>query len=130
MTEGSCHCGKVRWRFAGVPQEATSCNCTLCRRYGALWIYDYEDQGIHVAGPTRVYVRENGRIGFHFCPDCGCIAYWRGLTPLADGRRRMAVNLRMAEPDGVGDIPVHHFDGLKTWKGLPRGGRTVKDMWF
>lgn len=129
MIEGACHCGKVRWSFAGVPESATSCNCTICRRYGALWIYDYENEGIQVFGPTRVYVRGD-RIGFHFCPDCGSIAYWRGLIPLADGRRRMGVNLRLAEPEEVGAIPIEHFDGLTTWKDLGRDGRSVRDMWF
>jgi hypothetical protein len=129
MIEGSCHCVKVRWRFAGNPESATACNCTICRRYGALWIYDYENEGVHVSGQTRVYVRGEG-IGFHFCPDCGCIAYWRGLKLLADGRRRMGVNLRLAEPQGIGEIPIDHFDGLLTWKDLGRDGRSVRNMWF
>lgn len=42
MVEGSCHCGAVRWRFAGVPESATACNCSVCRRYGALLAYDFE----------------------------------------------------------------------------------------
>ena len=42
MIEGSCHCGLVQWRFAGEPELATACNCTICRRYGVLWAYDYE----------------------------------------------------------------------------------------
>ena len=42
MIEGSCHCGAVHWRFEGIPKSATTCNCSICRRYGALWAYDYE----------------------------------------------------------------------------------------
>ena len=57
MIEGSCHCGAVRWSFDGTPEAATACNCTVCRRYGVLWAYDYEDERIRVSGPTRVYVR-------------------------------------------------------------------------
>src|SRR5262249_39749528 len=44
MIEGSCHCGAVRWTFEGVPESATACNCTACRRYGVLWAYDYEGE--------------------------------------------------------------------------------------
>lgn len=130
MIEGSCHCGAVRWSFAGEPEAATACNCTICRRYGVLWAYDYEDERIKVSGATRAYVWGDKTIGFHFCPDCGCVAYWRSLTHQADGRRRIAVNLRLAEPEAVGDILIDHFDGLKSFEDLPRDGRCVADMWF
>ena len=129
MIEGSCHCGTVRWTFEGVPKSATACNCTVCRRYGTLWAYDYENEGIRVSGPTGVYVRGK-HIGFHFCPHCGCIAYWRGLEPGDDGRRRIAVNLRLADPMAVGGVAVDHFDGLGTFQDLPRDGRCIGDMWF
>ena len=130
MIQGSCHCGAVQWRFADVPESATACNCTVCRRYGALWGYDYEDEGITVSGPTAVYIRGQW-IGFHFCPTCGCIAYWRSLEPDEDGRRRIAVNLRLAEePDAVADLPIEHFDGLNTFEDLGQDGRCVADYWF
>ena len=130
MIEGACHCGKVRWTFEGTPESATACNCTLCRRYGVLWIYDYENERIHVSGPTRTYAWGDRTIGFHFCPDCGCMAYWRALNPRDDGRRRIAVNVRLSEPDAVASIPVNHLDGLQSWKNLPPDGRCVRDMWF
>jgi hypothetical protein len=129
MLEGSCHCGQVKWRFDGVPEHATACNCTVCRRYGVLWAYDFEGERIQVSGPTRAYVRDEREIGFHFCEHCGCIAYWRGVAPRQDGRRRIAVNLRLAEPDQVADIVIDHFNGLE-WKDMPRDGRRVADMWF
>ena len=129
MIEGSCHCGAVTWRFEGEPDGATACNCTVCRRYGVLWAYDYEDEGIKVAGPTKAYARGQA-IGFHFCPECACVAFWRGLKVDDDGRRRIAVNLRLAEPDVVADIPIDHFEGLESFKDLPRDGRCVRDYWF
>lgn len=67
---------------------------------------------------------------FHFCPTCGCTAYWRGLRTEEGGRRRVAVNLRLAEPDLVAQIPIDHFDGFDTFDDLPRDGRCVKDYWF
>ena len=129
MLEGSCHCGQVEWRFDGVPEDATACNCTVCRRYGVLWAYDFEGERIHVSGPTRAYAWGERGIGFHFCEHCGCIAYWRAVAPREDGRRRIAVNLRLAEPDQVADIVMRHFNGLE-WKNMPRDGRRVADMWF
>lgn len=130
MIQGSCHCGAVQWRFDAMPESATACNCTACRRYGALWAYDHEGEGIHVSGPTKAYVRGKS-LGFHFCPECGCIAYWRALQADAQGRRRIAVNLRLAtEPGPVADLPIDHFDGLDQWEDLPRDGRCVRDLWF
>ncbi|MGD8418741.1 MAG: GFA family protein [Pseudomonadales bacterium] len=131
IIEGTCHCGAVQWRFDGVPEAATACNCTVCRRYGVLWAYDYEDERIHVSGPTRAYVRGTRTIGFHFCPQCGCVAYWRSVEPGPDGRRRIAVNVRLAEqPDAVSGLPIDHFDGLNTFEDLPRDGKCVSDLWF
>jgi len=119
----------VRWRFDRMPESATACNCTVCRRYGALWAYDYEDEGIHVSGPTKAYVRGRS-LGFHFCPECGCVAYWRALEPNKEGKRRIAVNLRLTEPGPVARLPIDHFDGLDAFDDLPRDGRCVGDYWF
>lgn len=130
MLEGACLCGAVRWSFDGIPESATACNCTACRRYGALWAYDFENEGIRVSGPTGVFARGSRNLGFHFCPQCGCVAYWRGLKSDENGRRRIAVNLRLAEPDVVATIVIDHFDGLDTFDDLPRDGRCVADMWF
>jgi hypothetical protein len=129
MIEGSCHCTAVRWQFDGVPDGATACNCTVCRRYGVLWAYDYEDAGIRVSGATNAYIRGNA-ISFHFCAVCGCVAYWRALHVGDDGRRRIAVNLRLAEPQLVAQIPIDHFDGFGKFEDLPRDGKCVGDYWF
>lgn len=132
MLKGSCHCGSVRWTFDGDPGSATACNCTICRKYGTLWIYDWEGERVAMRGPTTCYVRaDGGELEFHFCTTCGAVAAWRGVQPGQDGRRRMAVNLRLADdPDAVQHLPIDHFEGLETFEDLPRDGRTVRDMWF
>lgn len=129
MIHGSCHCSAVKWEFNGVPEGATACNCTVCRRYGVLWAYDYEGEGITVSGPTKAYVRGMA-VEFHFCATCGCVAFWRSRTPTEEGRRRIAVNLRLTEPDAIAQVPIDHFDGLNTFDDLPRDGRRVVDYWF
>jgi len=129
MIEGSCHCGSVRWSLAGLPESATACSCTACRRYGALWAYGYEGEDISMTGEATAYVRGDS-LSFNFCPECGCLAYWRGLKANDEGRRRVAVNLRMTEPGPIANIPVKHFDGLDRWKLLPPDDRCIKQMWF
>ena len=131
MLEGSCHCGAVKWQYDAVPQSACACNCTICRRYGALWIYAYEgaSEGIVWSGETRAYVR--GKYNeFHFCPNCGCVALWRWIHAGPDGKRRAAVNIRLTEPGSVAHLPIDHFDGLDTFDDLPQDGRCVSDYWF
>jgi hypothetical protein len=129
MLHGSCHCQSVHWHFNTLPESATACNCTVCRRYGTLWAPDHEGEGSTVAGPTRAYVRGKA-IEFHFCPTCGCVAYWRAQQVDELGRRRIAVNLRLTEPGPVAQLPIDHFDGLDSFDDLPRDGRCVGDHWF
>jgi hypothetical protein len=129
MIEGSCHCGEVRWTFEGVPEASTACNCTACRRYGVLWAYDYEGEGGSGCRARPRPTFEGIRSAFISAPSA---AAWPtgSLTPGEDGRRRIAVNLRLAEPDAVGAIPIEHFDGLEAFDDLGRDGRSVADMWF
>ncbi len=133
MLTGSCHCGASRWTFDGDLGSVTACNCTLCRRYGALWAYDYENERIRISGPSVAYTRSDSSdpsLEIRFCPTCGCVLCWRGLRLQPDGRRRIAVNLRLASPEAVADLPIDHFDGLDTFDDLPRDGRCVRDFWF
>jgi hypothetical protein len=130
MIEGACHCGAVRWRLAQRPDNATACNCTTCRRYGALWAYGFENQDIHLSGQTKVYAWGRRKLGFHFCGQCGGLAAWLAIEAGADGRRFGAVNLRLAEPEEVGAVAVSHYDGLETGKVLPDDGRCIGEMWF
>ena len=133
MITGSCHCGAAHWTLEGDPGSATACNCTLCRRYGALWAYDYENERIRLSGPTTTYIRAkeaDPALEVHFSPRCGCVLCWRGLRLDAGGRRRIAVNLRLADPQAVADLPIDHFDGLDRFDDLPSDGRCVRDLWF
>lgn len=110
----------------------TACNCTLCRRYGALWAYDYEDERIRVFGPTGSYTRagkDDPSLEILFCPACANVLAWRGMRVRSDGRRRMAVNLRLADPEAVGELLIDRFDGLDTFKDLSGDGRCVRDLW-
>jgi hypothetical protein len=130
---GSCHCGDTGWTLTGDPGSITACNCTLCRRYGALWAYDYENERISVTGPTRIYTRKGKSkpsLEIHFCATCACVTHWLGREVDEAGRRRIAVNLRLAPPDAVAHLVIDHFDGLDSFDDLPRDGRCVREMWF
>ena len=126
--EGRCHCGALGWRLQGVPESATACNCTVCRRYGVLWAYGHEGEDITVDGPSVAY-RRGQAIEFHFCPSCGSVSHWRAQSAQDDGRRRIAVNLRLSDPGPIAALPIDHFDGLHTFDDLPRDGKCVGDLW-
>lgn len=133
MLLGHCHCEATHWSLDGDPGRITACNCTLCRRYGALWAYDYEDGRIHIHGATRGYARAtrpDPSLEILFCPACACVLAWRGLRLEADGRRRLAVNVRLAPPEAVAGLSIDHFDGLDSFEDLPDDGRCVRDLWF
>lgn len=132
MLTGTCHCGAAHWTLEGDPGPATACNCTLCRRYGALWAYDYEGERIRIHGTTAAYARSraNPALDIRFCPVCAGVLAWVGRRREPDGRRRIAVNLRLAPPEAVADLPIDHFDGLDSFDDLPRDGRCVRDLWF
>jgi hypothetical protein len=133
MLTGTCHCGRTHWNLEGDPGSITACNCTLCRRYGALWAYDYMDERIQLVGELSAYRRvgkEKPALEILFCSTCACVLAWRGLLPEHDSRYRVAVNVRLAAPEDVADLAIDHFDGLDTFEDLPGDGRCVRDMWF
>jgi hypothetical protein len=133
MLTGTCHCGATHWTLEGDPGSATACNCTLCRHYGTLWAYDWENERIRIHGPFTSYTRADRTdptLEILFCPTCACVLSWRALRPDDNGRLRIAVNLRLAPPEAVADLPIDHFDGLVAFDDLPRDGKCVRDMWF
>lgn len=133
MLTGTCHCGATHWTLEGDAGSITACNCTLCRRYGALWAYDYVDERIHIVGTTGSYTRAgkaDPALEILFCPTCACVLAWRGLRLESRGRRRIAVNVRLAPPEAVADLAIDHFDGLDSVEDLPSDGRCVRDLWF
>ena len=55
MIAGTCHCGKVRIVVPAAPDSVASCNCSLCRRTGALVAY-YVPAEVRVEGDTASYL--------------------------------------------------------------------------
>ncbi len=110
MIEASCHCGAVRFTVETAPDELTDCNCSVCRRYGALWAY-YQAPQVRfdpASGPTDVYLWGRRQLGFHRCRACGCLTHWAAVD-----RRytRMGVNARLMPPEVLAAVPVMPFDG-------------------
>jgi hypothetical protein len=80
MIKAACHCGAVRFEIAEAPAWVLDCNCTLCRRYGALWsYYRGDDQAKLITKPARgstfAYLWNDKEIAFHHCKVCGCATH-------------------------------------------------------
>ncbi len=115
MIESSCNCGAVCLQIASPPTELTDCNCSICRRYHALWAY-YPLKDVTVpTGLTDTYMRGPKKIEFHRCKTCGCVTHW---TPVDKSRDRMGVNARLMPPEILSQVRVRHLDGADTWKFL------------
>ena len=128
---GQCHCGNVKWEYPLKLESVTACNCTLCRKYGALWAYGHIEEGIRVKGTTQFYQRGSQINEYHFCNHCGGICFYKAKNKNQSGQIRIAVNLRMIDdPKLIENLPMDHFEGLETFEDLPRDHRCVKDMWF
>jgi hypothetical protein len=108
MTEhpGSCHCGKITLLLRDAPPDAGDCNCSLCRRIGGLWHHCSPDL-VTVEGEGVAYRQGDCMLDTWHCQVCGCTTHW---TPVGE-YPRMAVNLRMFEPELWRDLPRRMIDG-------------------
>ena len=104
---GSCHCGAVRLVLHETPSDAGDCNCSLCRRIGGLWHQTNPDKVVTVGGGVA-YRQGDCMLDTWHCGTCGCTTHW---TPVDSAYPRMAVNLRMFEPELWQDLPRRLIDG-------------------
>lgn len=113
--ESSCHCGAVRLEIAKPPETVTDCNCSICRRYGALWAY-YSPTQVRIvaaADTSDMYQWGVKMIAFHRCKVCGCLTHWASSDGTLD---RMGVNARLMDLDVLAAARVRKLDGAVTWK--------------
>jgi hypothetical protein len=107
---GSCHCGALSFTSTVEPTQAMTCNCSICRRKGAVLHFVDPDDVQLTADPAALGIYRFNRqiIAHHFCKTCS-IGLWGEVT-LPDGNRKIALNLRAS------DVPFAHltlteFDG-------------------
>jgi hypothetical protein len=93
MLRAACHCTAVRFEVLELPEWVLDCNCTLCRRYGAIWAYPKPDQVQFVSGEdaTDTYSWNDRALAFHRCRECGCLTHMMGIDPA----RLYGINVRM-----------------------------------
>ena len=106
-----CHCKNIKITTSDLPQELTSCNCSICRRYNSLW-------GYYHPGLVSVEIADAGSIGylwndkcieFVHCRKCGCVTHYQTLPD--DLAPKIAINFRMAIPEDIKGIKIRYFNG-------------------
>ena len=116
MIEATCHCGAARFEVARAPDTVTDCNCSICRRLGALWAY-YSPAEVKLATPEAAigaYSWGDKHLAFHHCQVCGCTTHWSPLN----GADRMGVNARLMASEALAGVRIRHLDGAETWRFL------------
>lgn len=111
--QGSCHCGGVAFELeAERIEEAMDCNCSMCRRRGALLAF-FPREALTLMTPESGlahYSFNRHAIEHHFCPTCGIAPYSEGRDPRS-GQAMAAVNIRCLPEVDLSALKVTPVDG-------------------
>lgn len=107
----ACHCKAVRLTFPSPENPLTECLCSICRRYGALWV-SFQPEEVQVGGgPTEFYSWGDKDLQFHRCKECGCVTHWEPADK--EQHKIISVNCRMLEREDLEKFPIKKSDGPK-----------------
>ena len=78
---GSCHCGRIAFELEGEVDKAIDCNCSMCRRRGALLAF-FPREALRLSTPEAdmaTYTFNRHALQHRFCPSCGIAPFlsWR-----------------------------------------------------
>ena len=107
---GSCHCGRVTFEVQAKLDYVVECNCSICRRRGALWHGALEPDLRILTGEADLALYQFGtRTAKHyFCKHCGIHPFCR---PRLDPNR-WAFNVRCIDGVDLSSLKVRPFDGV------------------
>ncbi len=108
---GSCQCGAVRFEAELDLDQVVTCNCSRCRRLGAVLTFAPAERFRLEAGEdaTTEYLFNKHAISHRFCRTCGIEAYSMGALP--DGTPMAAVNVNCLDGVDPRALATTHYDG-------------------
>jgi hypothetical protein len=117
---GSCHCGRVRFEVELDLDHVRSCDCSICRRRGAL-IHRVEADRLRLLTPLEdltFYQWHTRTAEDYFCPTCGILPFRRPRHRTAEEMRApefsgWSVNVRCLEGVDLDSIPVTRVHGSR-----------------
>lgn len=115
--EGSCHCGRVRFRVTAELTGASECNCSICTKKGILHLIVSPDRFELLSGKEELATYQfNTRTAQHtFCRHCGIHPFY---VPRSDPDK-IDVNVRCLEGVDLSTLRITHFDG-RNWEAAMR----------
>jgi hypothetical protein len=121
--EGSCHCGRVRFRIRADLADLLECNCSVCTKKGILHlIVPPEDFELLQGGEDLATYQFNTNTARHtFCRHCGMHPFY---VPRSDPDK-ISVNARCL--DGIDPVlrPTKFFDG-RNWEAAQAARRAAE----
>jgi hypothetical protein len=107
--DGSCHCGRVRFRVTADLSRVVRCNCSICTKKGFLHVIVPPAQFELLSGADdlTVYTFNTGTAKHQFCRHCGIHPFY---VPRSDPDK-IDVNVRCLAGVDVGALEVDPFDG-------------------
>ena len=108
---GGCHCGKVRYEIETDLGMVVDCNCSICRKRGALWTYVGADEFKLLSGVDDLtdYQFNKKIIHHYFCRHCGVGSYSQGQGE--DGSMGYGINVRCLDDVDVAALTLTPYDG-------------------
>ncbi len=106
--QGSCHCGAVRFEVDMDLDHVRVCDCSLCRKRGAL-NHRVESSQLRLKTPLEeltLYQWHTRTAKDYFCPTCGILPFRRPRT----APRVWTINVRCLDGvdlDAIPKVQVH-----------------------
>ncbi|WP_233161425.1 MULTISPECIES: GFA family protein [unclassified Achromobacter] len=117
---GSCHCGACRFEVDMNLDHVRSCNCSICRKRGAL-NHRVPAEAFRPLTPLTdltIYQWHTRTAKDYFCPTCGILPFRIPSAPTAEELAQGAVpftgwviNVRCLEGVILEDIPIKKIFG-------------------
>ena len=110
-----CACGAVTITVPRRPDYINDCNCSLCTKLGANWVYFAPDEVAVDESGLDSFVRADMAAPYirNFrCRTCGCPTHWRLIRPI--DTPRSGVNANLFEPGALEGVEVRKIDG-RSW---------------
>ena len=119
---GSCHCGKVRFEVDASLDHVRVCDCSICRRRGAL-IHRVGRGDVRFLTPLEelsLYQWGSRTAKDYFCPTCGILPFRRPSDPTPQELREgvqpfdgWSINVRCLENVDITELPIKQIHGSR-----------------
>jgi len=109
VLNGSCHCGRVRFRLLAEIAELTTCDCSLCVKKNAVMTKVPEASLEIVEGSDllSLYEWNTRRAQHYFCKRCGIYVFHRKRA----APDHYGVNVFCLEGFDVRSVPIRATEG-------------------